>query len=52
MTAQPNRSTAVVHAGPLPSTLQVCVTGGQADITLVRKFLGVIYHTLKNDLVF
>jgi len=28
MTAQPNPSTAVVHAGPPSSTLQVCVTGG------------------------
>jgi hypothetical protein len=32
--------------------LQVCVTGGQADIALARKFLGVNYHTLKNDRVF
>jgi len=26
--------------------------GGKANIALARKFLGVIYHTLKNDWVF
>ena len=26
--------------------------GGKANIALARKFLGVVYHTLKNDWVF
>jgi hypothetical protein len=50
--AKLNPSAAVVQASPPASTLQFCVTGGGANIALARKFLGVIYHTLKNDWVF
>jgi hypothetical protein len=32
--------------------IQRCRGGGKANIALARKFLGVIYYTLKNNWVF
>jgi transposase len=41
-----------LHAFPIFWNIQRRRGGGKANIALARKFLGVIYHTLKNNWVF